>query len=411
MSNNTSADFKDFIPSLRFMVVSDIHIKDEPTVERERFAAAIRDAYKIAKSSDSYNKLDAIVVVGDFANSGTEIQMRAAKQILDDNVDYNETKTILSIASHEYHGEPEMAKKRFTDIFGAPVDVHEVINGFHFISLSPSEKCRFYEEKQKWVGEQLKSAAKEDRKKPIFVFQHPHVCDTVLSSLNWGEEDLNLVYMDYPQMINFSGHSHAPINDPRSINQKHFTCLGTGTLSYFEIDEFDKPCGTFPYGKGKAAQMLIVEASEDNRVRIYPYDVITGNFFPYVWKIDTPSEPSSFIYTNERYKTDIVPYFDKNTKISFSDITPTSCKVTFSQAKIDEDYVDNYDILVRDSNGDIVKQLNIWSEYYFYDMPEELSVDITDLDPDSNYAVNIYANGFWHNKSKDCLIATFKTSK
>ena len=408
MSVKTSAD--DFIPAVRFMVVSDVHIKDEPTVERERFATAIRDAYKIARSSEKYDKLDAVVVVGDFADSGSEIQMKTAKQILDDNVDYNETKTILSIASHEFRAELEVSKQRFTDIFGLPLDTHEIINGFHFISVTPSEKCRFYEEKQKWVGEQLKAAAKEDRKKPIFVFQHPHVCDTVLSSLNWGEEDLNLVYMDYPQMINFSGHSHAPINDPRSVHQRHFTCFGTGTLSYFEIDEFDKVDGTLPKGRHKAAQMLIVEASADNRVRVYPYDVITGNFFPYVWKIDTPSEPSSFLYTDARYKTDIRPYFD-NAKLSFSDITPTSCKVTFTQAKIDEDSVDSYDILVRDANGDIVKQLNIWSEYYFYDMPEELSVDITDLDPDSDYAVNIYANGFWHNKSEGCLIATFKTSK
>lgn len=401
----------DFIPALRFMVVSDVHIKDEPTVERERFTSAIRDAYKIARSSDNYKKLDAVLVVGDFANSGTEIQMRVAKQILDENVDYSETKAILSIASHEFYGDPEKAKAQFTDIFGMPVDIHEVINGFHFISVTPSEKCRFYDEKKAWMSEQLLTAAKEDRKKPIFVFQHPHVKDTVMDSGDWGEEDFNLVYMDYPQMINFSGHSHAPINDPRSIHQKHFTCLGTGTLSYFEIDEYDKPCGAFPVGKEKAAQMLIVEASADNRVRIYPYDIITGNFFPYVWKIDTPSEPSSFLYTDERYKTDVKPYFDGDVKVAFPDVTATSCKVTFTQAKIDEDYVDNYDILVRDANGDIVKQLNIWSEYYFYDMPDELSVDIEGLEPDSDYSVNIYANGFWHNKSEGCLIATFKTSK
>ena len=104
--------------------------------------------------------------------------------------------------------------------------------------------------------------------------------------------------MDYPQIIYFSGHSHAPINDPRSIHQKHFTSLGTGTLSYFELDEFDKITGTIPDDCEKAAQMLIVEADAQNRVRVYPFDILTNSFFPYIWKVDAPSDPSAFLYTD-----------------------------------------------------------------------------------------------------------------
>ena len=47
-----------------------------------------------------------------------------------------------------------------------------------------------------------------------------------------------------------------------------------------ELDEFDKIYGTIPPNKENAAQMLFVEADADMRVRIYPYDVITSNFFP-----------------------------------------------------------------------------------------------------------------------------------
>ena len=45
------------------------------------------------------------------------------------------------------------------------------------------------------------------------------------------------ILKNYPQVVDFSGHSHVPINDPRSIHQKHFTALGTGSLSYFELDD------------------------------------------------------------------------------------------------------------------------------------------------------------------------------
>ena len=65
-----------FKPVLRFMAVSDIHIKDDPDcVERARFAKAIQCAYRIAESSETYKTLDALYIVGDFANSGTEVQI------------------------------------------------------------------------------------------------------------------------------------------------------------------------------------------------------------------------------------------------------------------------------------------------------------------------------------------------
>ena len=91
---------KNFNPSLRFMVVSDIHIKDEECTEEQRFASALKYAYSIAQSSENYKKLDAIVIVGDFANSGTEIQMQKVRNILDAGVDYDETQVISSFASH-----------------------------------------------------------------------------------------------------------------------------------------------------------------------------------------------------------------------------------------------------------------------------------------------------------------------
>ena len=78
---------KEFKPGLRFMACSDIHIKDDPDCpERARFRKAIRCAYRIAAQSETYKALDAVYVVGDFANSGTEIQMRAVKQIFDEEL-------------------------------------------------------------------------------------------------------------------------------------------------------------------------------------------------------------------------------------------------------------------------------------------------------------------------------------
>ncbi len=403
--NNT-----DFKPCLRFMVVSDVHIEDEPTVERERFQKAICDAYAIAKSDENYKKLDAIAMVGDFATGGTEIQFKAAKAILDENVDYSETKVIASIASHEFRNGVEPACKLLRDVFGTEPDTHDVINGFHFVSITPSRGCNYDDDKKAWMAEELKIAAADGRKKPIFVFQHPHNTGTVYGSILWGEDDLISTYMHYPQIIHFSGHSHAPINDPRSIHQQHFTSLGTGTLSYFELDEFDKVYGTFPDNKENAAQMLIVEADESNRVRVYPYDVLTGNFFPYTWEIDTPSDPSTFKYTNARYKTSDAPYFADGAEIKISNVTESSLRIDFSQAiAVGDPYVNSYDITLKNADGDTVKHLSIWSGYYFYDMPATIGIDVDGLDADSDYTVEVKANSFWFTSSTKDLMVTVHT--
>ena len=107
---------KDFQPVLRFAVVSDIQYKDEDSVARSRMKSAVETAYLLSSGED-YPKLDALCVVGDFANSGTDTQMRAFKQTLDDTVKI-ETEVIVSLASHEFSSDgEENALKRFDEIF------------------------------------------------------------------------------------------------------------------------------------------------------------------------------------------------------------------------------------------------------------------------------------------------------
>lgn len=395
---------KSFKPVLRFMVVSDIHYRDENSVERERMEKAVRIAYELSEKEE-YSKLDALYVVGDFATRGTETQMRAFKSTLDKTLKEG-TEVTLSLASHEFmHDGEEGALKRFREIFSAEPDTHKVINGYHFISVTSTNGCHFDDAKREWVAAELKKAVKDDPKRPIFFFQHPHIMGTVYGSANWGEDELTDILMNYPQIIDFSGHSHAPINDPRSIHQRHFTCLGTGTLSYFELDEFDKVYGTCPPGKENAAQMLIVEADADMRVRIYPYDVLTSNFFPFVWKIDEAWNPESYLYTDKRYKSDIAPYFEQDAKAEITDVKADGFTVVFDQAKISEEYVNDYNIIVKNKDNIIVRNSTIWSEFYFYNMPEKLSVSFDGLEKGETYQVYVYANSFWRVRTEKPLVS------
>lgn len=394
----------DFRPALRFMVCSDVHYKDENTVARDRMKHAIEKSYELSEKDD-YKNLDAVYVVGDFANSGSPEQMRCFKKTLDDYIRPG-TYVNVSLASHEFgYDSPEGARSRLREIFNLEPDTHKVINGFHFISVSCTKRCDFDEPEKEFASSALKEASKDSHTKPIFFFQHPHISGTVYGSINWGQDDLNEILCNYPQIIDFSGHSHAPINDPRSIHQRHFTCLGTGTLLYFENDEFDKYYGTIPPRCDIAAQMLIVEADEKGRVRIYPYDLITDNFFPFVWKIDEPWNPKSFIYTDDRYKTTDAPYFGDDAAVSITDICDNGFTITFDQAKTDKEYVNDYNVyVIRDEDGTTAALKNLWSEYYFYYMPERLSVSFDGLEK-GTYRVEIYAGSFWNTKSEKPLVS------
>ena len=383
-----------FIPAIRFVAVSDVHYRDEDSVERERLAKTL----EIAKRTG----FDALCVVGDFADRGSEAQFAAFRQTLDEHLPEG-TPAIFCMGSHEYFGSgPEAAAEKLQRHFGQAPDIHTVIHGFHFIAVSSSKGCNFSQEKLDWAAAELAKAAADDPRRPIFFFQHPHISDTVYGSIDWGEKELYPILMHYPQVINFSGHSHAPVNDPRSIHQKHFTSLGTGTLSYFENDEFDKYYGTHPPDCHRAAQFLLVEADEAGRVRVTPYDVLTDQPFPFLWEIDEPWNPDAFRYTAQKRRAQAQPpYFEKEAAPRYE-----GGVLTFDQARAPGEYVNDYLVRLR-HNGVIVRQIALWSDYYFIPMPDTLSVELAGLTPGAEYEVEITARGFWDNESANRLTGRF----
>ena len=391
---------------LRFMACSDLHFKDEDSCkEKARFEAGLKQLYAYARSQD-YKNVDAIYIVGDFANCGSLLQMKSVKASLDKLVQ-NETKVILTMGSHEYFGEnkEEGGRARFAEVFGQEPNTHEVINGFHFIGVTTTDGCHFHDVEKDFTAKSLEEAHADTPNKPVFFFQHPHITDTIYGSIGWGEDEITPILVNYPQVIDFSGHSHAPINDPRNIHQQHFTSVGTGTFSYFELDEFEKIYGTKPPRNDKAAQMVIVEAYSDGSVEIKPYDCITDRFFDVSWKIDTPWEPDSFIYTREkRLREAKKPYFD-NSAVETA-VNGDSLTVKFKQAKCELEPVNDYIVTIRSADGYVARRFTIWSEYYFADMPEFVEYTIDGLKK-GDYTVTVRARGFWENYSDDVISAEF----
>lgn len=388
---------------LRFIVTSDIHYKVETDIECSRFEKGMNMAYSYAAECE-YKNIDAFFAVGDFANCGSADEMKKFRDSLD-RVFAEDTKKVLMLASHEFKsdGGQTGAENRLAEIFNQQPDNYFDINGCSFICISTEDGCSIKDAKQKWLKNCLEDAAAKNRKAPIFVMQHPHLTDTVYGSINWGDDDIISILTDYPQVVDFSGHSHAPINDPRSIHQKYFTSLNTGSFSYFELDEFDFMYGTVPPDCKECAQFYIVEVDVNNAVRIIPVDILTESFFFDGYIIETPWEPDTFEYTDKRISEEKQPYFADDSKCDIAYVDG-KLSLTFEQAKTDGYRVNTYSVVIRNNDNVILAQKKISSSYYIKNMPETVSLSFDFPHVSGKYKAEITANGFWAVKSDKFVV-------
>ena len=406
----------DFTPVVRFAVCSDVHIEDAGDELRiSRFEDMIETSYKIAESDSSYNKLDAVCVCGDFTNSGTEEQFKTFRSILDEHIREG-TETVTVLGNHEFHNDKSQTYSLYRKYVADAVDTDTVINGFHFIGVSYGEDGSFasHPEKQTWLYSKLSAAKAENSDYPIFVFQHPHPFATVYGSINWGEVSLNSVYSMFPQVVNFSGHSHYPINDPRSIWQGSFTALGTGTLNYFELEN-ELSGGHFPEGNEKAAQFYIVEADKSGSVRVRGYDLISHSFIGTAdYYIKTPADKTSFPYTYaRRMYTSLAPVFTKDAKISAEQNESGEYLISFPAANDGDGIVHDYKIIITAENSFIpVYSGSYISDYYLIPSSKEYSVNVGALKLDSGktYKVEVIASNAYYQLSQS-LTGEFTASQ
>ena len=405
---NTSAFAEENDVVLRFLVMSDVHVGSMGDEQTQRFAKVMSTAYDYAESQ-SYDKLDAILVAGDMTNYGYESEMLAFKSALDANLREG-TENFMITGNHEFFlmKDEELVIENWENIFEREINTHNVLNGYHFINLSlMGYYDSTYEESLEWFEAELEAAAKDDPTKPIFVQHHYPVTDTVYGSDLWGTSEMTSIMEKYPQIISFSGHSHYPMNDPRSIWQGDFTALGCGTLAYFELEP-GMVYGSLPPNKENACQYYVVEVHADNSVTIKGYDVMTEQFFDFEYTIEEPANKDSFIYTDARANEADAPVFAEGAEVIVDSVGDNKVTLTIPQAT-DGECIHSYrfDFYI---DGDKMSSASIWSEFYFLDMPETLTYEFKGLLEASDYTVKVTAIDSWGKESETPITAEFTTT-
>ncbi|MEI6580253.1 MAG: metallophosphoesterase [Eubacteriales bacterium] len=399
----------DFKPILRFTVVSDVHIQRYNDIRSRRMAKMFKTSYAIAQADENYKKLDGVIFAGDSADTGAGSQFMTFQSVLSANIKKGTQPMVIIAKSHDCGSYKKSTLTFFETLSGLTTDYHHVLKGFHFIGISTTRDqdtdVKYTGKQLAWLDTQLAKAAAVAPGKPIFVAHHEHVADTVYGSREslgegWGTPIFNEILSKYPQIIDFSGHSHYPINDPRSIWQGDFTALGTASLDYFEFT-VDDVRTVHPKNNSNAAQMWLVEADANYRVRLRGYDLISDNYIC-EYMIEKPSDKSTFAYTPEKIAaSSSAPVFAVDTAVEISqNITDKTYSVKIPAAhSTDGKIVFIYRVYVNDTAG--TPAGNFWelSGYYFTPSPETVSVNIGKL-KNGTYNLKIVAENAYGMQSE-----------
>lgn len=392
----------DFIPVMRFVATSDTHIEELGDKGCKRTSALLKTAYAISDADEDYKKLDAAVFSGDITDNGLLKSFYAFAAITDNEIREGTERLAVVAKAHDSYKFSNNSLKVFTAITGQESDFHRVIGGFHFIGVSRSKTLRHYTDDQvKWLDENIAAAVKDDPQKPVFVFQHEHVRDTVYGSSKtdgWGLDIFTEVLSKYPQVVHISGHSHFPANDPRAVWQGSFTAINDGGLSYYEL-AVDGKNGQFPEEKGRMSQALIIEVDADNRVLVKVLDVDEGKIMR-EFLIDNITEENKTKYSFEaRKEKATAPVFDEGAALSYEK-KDGKHYVTVPQAKVSEDNeVFLYRISVLNDKGRTIHKDWAFSDYFFADMPESITFEgFRTLR--KSFTVKVWAEDVWGNTSE-----------
>ena len=237
--------------NLKIGILSDIHIKTVPSGKAKASWERFEKALRFYRSQN----VDGVLIAGDMADDGTLWQLKKVAEIWysvfpDDKApDGHKVEKLFIYGNHDIEAwkysymqkRPDLeevkadalAKDRaasWKECFHedwAPIYTKE-IKGYKFIG------GHFVNNKRMPGLDEYLKKEKLPKGKPFFYFQHCHPKGTCSAPWTWGQDngEVTEILSNYPNCIAFSGHSHTPLVDERTIWQGGFVSVGTASLSY-----------------------------------------------------------------------------------------------------------------------------------------------------------------------------------
>ena len=250
-------------PDLKVGILSDIHLSQP---EKHQSQGAI-DTFRHVLEFFKKERVDAVLIAGDFTNGGTMTEMRVVVATWNEvfGKDAKAPEKIFVTGNHEKvyfdqakkKGELDKpvyadglyldVKKNWKGLFGeewSPFFI-KTVKGYSFVGVHWAE---WFKEKD-FRAFLAANRAKLGTGRPFFYTQHAHPQNTCYGSWTWHQWDggaTDKVLADWPNAVAFSGHTHYSLTDQRSVWQGSFTSIGTAALRWLSL----------PYGRENGASEL-----------------------------------------------------------------------------------------------------------------------------------------------------------
>ncbi|ULL15862.1 metallophosphoesterase [Paenibacillus sp. H1-7] len=275
-------------PLLSFHVLSDIHFQAWDKRSQVKLQAALNDLNTMSPDAD------ALIFNGDLTN-GRQSDYDKLNELLKRTV--HPEAVYSTIGNHEFYqawydakgswneagfpnGETEQASiGRFLQFTKeSSIYYEKEIGGYPFLFLGSeqyrqsdagnSEDAYLSDSQLEWLKQSLKKHGAS--RKPIFVFLHQPLPDTVAGSSCCvnnraviQHQQLKNILSAYPQVIFFTGHTHWELKHPDTLVQDRFVMLNSSSV--------EQP---WTVGEDGGERMLSPEASEGLHVEVYDGKVI-----------------------------------------------------------------------------------------------------------------------------------------
>ncbi len=232
-------------PLYEMQVLSDIHLNPSQThLHNVHFAAALADIQKL--SPDSIG----IFINGDIADHG-EVSEYLTFQRMITAAGAGLPEVYCSIGNHDLAQGPYDEKLanflKYTEPGTDSVYYDLWLGGVHFIFLGSEAvglNAQLSREQLKWFKQKL--AEDRDENRPIYVFLHQGLMDTVAGTFEYQKwhgvnqaKEFAAILKDYPEVILFSGHSHWEMDSLHSMKARDEalpTIFNTASAAYLWND-------------------------------------------------------------------------------------------------------------------------------------------------------------------------------
>ena len=355
----TKNDNSNWIEKPCFAVISDIHIGH--TSEEGYLKKMTRVLRNISHYQPAVHN---VFVIGDLANRCLEKEYIEMMRMFGDTTLLRSGIKVTFMRGNHDNFKSD-GGKLFDEIVKQPRHQYQIIDGYPFISLSNTisafrgEDC-YDQNARKFLSESLADAAKRYPGRPIFVFQHVLPENTIVGSkvLNGHgayASGIDSIMSKYPQIIDFSGHTHISIVNPHQIYQKNYTAVNDGGERNNSMTNGAKDQSIHKRNLQSLNEGFFVHFNKEGAVILERWNLTMNKKYEPDWIIEPPFDKTSFRYTN--LTGGAKPTFSSNAQLKLTYLQGDSCNLFIPQAK-DDEYVWLYKINVTDDQGkDVIRPM------------------------------------------------------